>query len=400
MITHGRHYPPESFARRVHGILLMVMLAFLCIQACALSDKSIADQFSNNSLRNGPTATQVYGQLGSLMTGTDNKGGLGANSLYQPTGIAADASGIYIADAGNHRVLFFSGGSTTATRVYGQNGSFSSSLANNGGISANSLNYPTGVTTDATGVYIADNGNSRVLYYPGTSTTATRVYGQLGGFSSGSQNNGGVSADSLKLITALTSGVAVDTAGVIITDTGNHRVLFYPGVSTTATRVYGQGGNYTTNTSPSVNVNSSFGPVGVAVDGTGVYIAEYFSNRVAYYSGTSTVASRVYGQLDSFTTNAANKSGINAGSLFQPMGIALGNGGLYVADNSNNRVLFYSGTSNTASQVYGQSGSFTSSTMNGGGISATSLASPIGIAVDSGGKVYIGEFTNHRALAY
>ncbi|MBK9498250.1 MAG: hypothetical protein IPO06_02515 [Leptospiraceae bacterium] len=42
------------------------------------------------------------------------------------------------------------------------------------------MNVPWGVAVDAGGVYIVDSKNHRVLYYPGTSTTATRVYGQGG----------------------------------------------------------------------------------------------------------------------------------------------------------------------------------------------------------------------------
>ncbi len=49
---------------------------------------------------------------------------------------------------------------------------------NNGGITANSLKSPSGGFVDSSGVYIADVGNMRVLFYSGTSTTATRVYGQ------------------------------------------------------------------------------------------------------------------------------------------------------------------------------------------------------------------------------
>ena len=50
----------------------------------------------------------------------------------------------------------------------------------NQGVSASdtSLSGPLGVFADASGVYVADSGNNRVLFYPETSTTATRVYGQ------------------------------------------------------------------------------------------------------------------------------------------------------------------------------------------------------------------------------
>ena len=59
-----------------------------------------------------------------------------------------DSSGdLYVADGNNSRVLFYLSGSTTATRVYGQCGSFTTSTANNGGISANSLDNPAGLAS-------------------------------------------------------------------------------------------------------------------------------------------------------------------------------------------------------------------------------------------------------------
>jgi hypothetical protein len=63
-----------------------------------------------------------------------------------------------VADGGNNRVLFYPAGSITPTRVYGQNGSFTTGTANNGGISANSLARPsTGLALDSSGnLYVAD----------------------------------------------------------------------------------------------------------------------------------------------------------------------------------------------------------------------------------------------------
>jgi sugar lactone lactonase YvrE len=131
------------------------------------------------------TAGVVYGQGGSFTSGTANNGGAGASSLNNPTATAVDANGnLYVADRSNSRVLFYPRGSTTATRVYGQNGSFTSTTPNNGGVSANSLGGEVfGVAVDPSGnLYIADGANYRVLFYPAGSTTATRVYGQGGSF--------------------------------------------------------------------------------------------------------------------------------------------------------------------------------------------------------------------------
>ncbi len=82
--------------------------------------------------------------------------------------------------------------SATADRVYGQAGSFTSILANNGGTSAASMNGDRTVAVDGSGgLYVVDGGNNRVLHYPGAGTTADRVYGQAGSFTSSTVNAGG-----------------------------------------------------------------------------------------------------------------------------------------------------------------------------------------------------------------
>ena len=77
-------------------------------------------------LSGSTTATRVYGQMGSFTTHTANLGGISANSLENPAGLALDSSGnLYVADAYNNRVLFYLSGSTTAR---GSTGSWAASL--------------------------------------------------------------------------------------------------------------------------------------------------------------------------------------------------------------------------------------------------------------------------------
>ncbi len=325
-----------------------------------LAASFLALVFSFLVLTNGtPAAAQtiadvVYGQGGSFTTNNLNNGGISANSSSNPQGVALDSSGnLYVVDSGNSRVLFYPSGSTTATRVYGQDGSFSASSENNGGISANSLSGPTGVALDSSGnLYVVDNPNNRVLFYPSGSTTATRVYGQGGSFASNTPNNGGVSANSLYF----PYGLALDSSGnLYVGDFDSNRVLFYPSGSTTATRVYGQGGSFTANSENNggVSASSLFYPAGVALDSSGnLYVADTENNRVLFYPSGSTTATRVYGQGGSFTANTENNGGVSASSLFYPAGVALDSGGnLYVADQQNNRVLLYPPT--TTPGIYG-----------------------------------------------
>jgi hypothetical protein len=235
-------------------------------------------------------------------------------------------------------------------------------------------------------LYVADSGNNRILYFPAGSTTATRVYGQA----TFTTSTPGTSATALKL----PSGVALDGGGnLYVADNYNNRVLYFPAGSTTATVVYGQG-SFTTNT-PGTSATALSNPQGLALDGSGnLYVADYSNNRVVYYAAGSTTASRVYGQGGSFTTNVY---GTSATSLGSPAAVALDSGGnLYVSDYSNNRLLYFPAGSTTSTLVYGQ-GSFTS---NSPGTSATTLYEPSGLALNGGGNLYVADYANNRLLEF
>lgn len=373
------------------------------------------------------TATRVYGQFGSFACSVVNNNGscaagaASADSVNNPEDVAVDSTGVYLNDRNNSRVLHFSGSSTTPDRVYGQFGNFACAVQNNngscasGGISANNLNIPEGIAADSSGIYIADSTNNRVMHYSGTSTTPDRVYGQFGAYTCSQANNNGACAAGAPSANSLNNplGVFVETGGVYIIDSGNHRVLHYTGTSIIADRVYGQFGNLACGISNnngscgagSTSANGLNNPVRGAADSNGVYIADYLNNRVLHYSGVSTTADRVYGHFGSFTCSVANNNGAcgiattSAGNLNNPYGVALETNGVYIVDRVNNRIVHYTGTSTTADRVYGQAGSLSVGGVNNGGLSASSIFNASGIAVDSTG-LYIVDYGNQRVLFY
>ena len=345
------------------------------------------------------SADFVYGQGGSFTTATANKGSVSAASLFGPQQITVTpVNDLYVADSGNNRVLAYLYRNSTAFKVYGQSGSFTNVGS---GTTADTLRAPRGVAVSSTGdVYIADSSNNRVLYYTITSTTASRVYGQQGNFTAAVANNGGASAMSLRAPFAVTT----DASGnLYICDSGNNRVLYYDNGSTTAARVYGQPDFTTVSTAGASNgipptANYLNGPFGVTVTPAGVYIADTFYNRVMFYSGTSTTVSRVYGQGGSYTSSAANNGGVSASSLSYPTSVAVNSAGnVYITDALNNRVLFYVGTSTTASAVFGQA-DFTSDAVQT--TSATSLTSPQGVFLDTNGHLYVSQPSEYRITTF
>lgn len=380
---------------------------------------TLAILMTSGGAASGDSADLVFGQSGEFTTATMNKGGLSASSLANPLGVAVDAQGnVYIADDVNHRVLEYDNPMATDTiadRVFGQP-DFTSNAQNNGGVSASSLSFPTGLALDMAGnLYVADYQNNRVLeYYTPliTDTVADRVFGQPD-FISRRANNGGISASTL----FWPVGVVVDSLGnLYVGDYYNHRVLEYdtPATSdTVADRVFGQGGDFTTRLCNNGGITASslcfFGGGVLAVDLTGnLYVADGTNNRVLVYDApitSDTVADKVFGQGGSLTSRIANNGGVSASSLSNPDGIAIdAEGTVYINDTNNNRVLKYVTpltTDTVADAVFGQDGSFSTNIADMGGISASSLKAPrIGLALDANGNLYIAEGINNRVLRY
>jgi sugar lactone lactonase YvrE len=398
----------------------------------SLGNLYVADESENRVLEyNTPLtsdsdtlADAVFGQAGGFTTEDCNHGGLSASSLCGPDGIAVDASdNVYVAEFNNNRVLEYNTPLTTDTvadEVFGQGGNPASGIANNGGLGPNSLWAPDGVALDAAGdLYIADYNNNRVLEYDtplSSGTTASKVFGQAGSFTSNSCN--AIASPSSLCNPA---GVAVDASkNLYVAEFENNRVLKYNTpltTDTTADVVLGQV-DLIHNGENLIDARGLFNPNSVAIDKTvspnRLYVTDTDNNRVLGYKNVSTfvnggAADLVIGQSD-FLSGACNTSGLGSSSLCTPFGIAVdGSGDLFVADQGNNRVLEYDTpfggcgsfpcVGAGASRVFGQGNLFTS-TCNNGGLSSSSLCAPVGVALDGSGNLYVADFDNSRVLEY
>jgi sugar lactone lactonase YvrE len=366
-----------------------------------------------SSAPNDTTADRVFGQGGSFTSDFCNPGGTSAASLCFPTGVAADASGnVFVADFQNNRVLQFNtplASDTIADRVLGQGGSFSGGGCNTGGVGSG-LCGPVDAAVDGAGnVYVADRNNNRVLEYNAplsTDTVPDRVFGQAGNFSTSTCNLGGTSAGSL----CSPGAVHSDSAGnVYIVDGNNHRVLIYQNplsTDTIADRVLGQSDSFSSSACNAAGLSNPPTaatlclPSGVAVDGSGnVYVADASNNRVVQYDVpllTDSVADRVFGQGGSFTSDGCNAS------LCAPQAVALdANGDLYIVD-AHSRVLVYDSplTDQAADRVFGQPDLNSFGCNQGGTPNADTLCYSHDATVDASGNLYIADQSNNRVLEY
>jgi len=392
----------------------------------------VADS-GNNTVRKitgGAVVTTLAGWPGS--SGTNDGVGSGAR-FSNPQGVAVDSAGtLYVAEYANHtlRKVTSEGVVTTLAGWPGSNGT------NDGVGSAAQSTYPRAVALDATGnMYVADYGNDTIRQV--TSGGAVTTFAGSAGNSGAADGTGGAAQFRAP------SGLAVDSDGkLFVADSFNYtiREVTSAGVVTTlaglapsrgtndatgtaarfnypvAVAVDGKGTVYVgdmenatirkvtsggevttlagsagvTGTNDGIGSMAQFSmPSGVAVDSTGnVFVADYFNNTIRKVTSdglVTTLAGRagVYG--------TANGTG-SAARFHWPFAVALDyDENLIVADTDNHtiRKVTSGGVVTTLAGLGGRSGT------NDGTGSAARFNAPSGVAVDSSGNIFVGDYANH-----
>src|SRR5215469_6705645 len=178
-------------------------------------------------------------------------------------------------------------------------------------------------------------------------------------------------------------GVALDTLGdIYISDTANNRIrVVSNGVISTfaGNGKPGGSGDYGDPTQAELHI-----PLGLAVDTSGnLYIADSANNVIRQVSGGI-----VYPFAGNYIQGLSHEGGpaIDA-ALSVPSDIAFdASGNLYIADTGNGRIRQVN-ASGVISTVVGGGSAYT----EGGLASATVLAGPTGVALDSGGDIFIAD---------
>ncbi|MDX2166843.1 MAG: NHL repeat-containing protein, partial [Deltaproteobacteria bacterium] len=364
-------------------------------------------------------------------------GGASATTLSGPRDVHVDGSGnLWVADTGFSRVLRYAPPLTAgkaASGVLGQP-TLTSGTANQGGLGATSLGFPEKLFADDNGrLWVADSANNRVLEYdtPLTSATASRVYGQadrsqnptftsnLHDAPDGFPNAAGVWGP---------RGLTLDANGTLwVCDRDNSRLLGFlaplsgnASNAVTADRVLGKP-NFVDAAGNQPTARRTNNPTAVAIDRRSpnrLWMADYGNNRILGFNSTADLTSdraadKVLGQT-SFTVaptnagiNGALQNAVNAvasnASFFFPHGVAVDSqGGVYVADGSNSRVLRFADPwagDALADTAFGQT-NFSNRNPSFPWGAANSLAGPNGVAVGPGDDLWVADTLDHRVVRF
>ena len=244
---------------------------------------------------------------------------------------------------------------------------------------------------------------------------ADGVLGQSN-FGSSSADNGGVSASTMDGPSYMAVG---PTGKLFASDTDNNRVLRWSSVAAAsnggaAEAVLGQASfsASSANRGGSVAANTMYEPHGLYVSSTGaLYVADTRNNRILRFDNAESASSgasadAVLGQAD-FTSNDANRgSTAAANTLRWPMDLHIdASGNLWVADWLNHRVLRYDNVAAkadgaNADGVLGQELLTTSLRIWKDNTDADSFVFPSGVCVDDSGNLWVADTGNNRILRF
>lgn len=330
-------------------VFLWVGLASLfCWRATALAGVMSFD--TNQS------PARVVGQKAMYRTGENGTaGGIGPYSLNGPGGAVVAGSKLILCDTDNHRVLIYDqvpGSNDAAADVVVGQPTMHAGAANQGGAAAsNTLNAPTAVYSDGTKLIVSDTGNNRVLIFnriPTANNAAADVVVGQADFTGSACNQGG-GADSFTLCGPY--GLASNGTNLLIADLGNHRVLLFdsiPAVDNAAADVaMGQPDmtSIAANRGGGPGAATLYQPKGVAVSGGKVFVADMSNHRVLIFDAIPAVdgagADWVLGQPDKTSNNANQGASTAANTLSGPSAVFSVGGKLLVADTGNHRVLVF-----------------------------------------------------------
>jgi sugar lactone lactonase YvrE len=336
-------------------------------------------------------------------------------AMNSPAGVAVDplSGKVFVSGSEHHRIMRFANSSAltngaSAEAVIGQ----TSYTLTTQGTTETTLSHPFGIDVDHLGrLWVADYDNNRVLMYEDAANLPE--FGAAADLVLGRPDFGPDDPELSQTIsqTIMTgpNGVHVDTADNLwVAEYGNNRVLKFANVSSLsngapATTVLGQP-DFVTGSSGTSDIEM-WEPVAVLVDNAGrLWVADQSNNRVLRFDnaaalGNGAAANGVLGQSDFDTATP----GSTPQTVGQPSALAIDRAGtLYILDNENNRVLYHK---NPASKANGAApdgviGQPDLTTITAG-TTAQKLARPYGgLDFDLTGNLWVADYGNNRALRF
>lgn len=261
---------------------------------------------------------EIASGLVTTLTGGDSAGFKAGLNL--PKGLIVEGGSLYVADYANHAIRLID---TVSGDVDTLAGAEIAGDADGKGKSS-SFNYPYGIASDRTSLYVADYDNHAIRKIEIESEKVTTV---AGSGKEGAANGTGKTASFRH-----PRGVAVIADNLYVADTFNHSIRRIAITTGKVTTLAGTGSPGFADGSGSAAAFSL--PSGIVTDGRNLYIADTSNHAIRKIEADTGKVSTLAG---SGKEGMADGSG-TAASFSQPLDITLNGGSLYVADPGNHLI--------------------------------------------------------------
>jgi hypothetical protein len=318
--------------------------------------------------------TTLAGVMGSS-TALDGNGTVA--TFTSPQGITTDGFNLYVSDTGNNKIRKISPGSGTLANMTSANAVVSSltGLADtqslpgwqDGAASSATFQGANGITTDGVNLYVGDFYNCKIRKIApssgtlATMTSATAVVSSLTGSDNTRAHCGALDGTGTSATFAGAYAITTDGLNLYVVDQDNLKIRKIAPSSgtlaamTSATAVVSSLTGLTSTAGANRGLQDGVGsaatfylPMGIATDGSSLFVVEFASNKVRKLTPTSgtlanmtnatALVSSLTGTAD-VATSAGSADGPAATASFNlPAGITTDGVSLYVTDSANGSV--------------------------------------------------------------
>ncbi|MDO8263535.1 MAG: PKD domain-containing protein [Gallionella sp.] len=246
-----------------------------------------------------------------------------------------------------------------------------------------SFRTPDDITTDGTNLYVADSSNNIIRKI----VIATGAVTTLAGSGAAAAADGTGTAASFNT----PKGITTDGTNLYVADYFNNKIRKIVIATGVVTTLAGSAGYLGMGSTDGTGTAASFAfPCGITTDGTNLYVADYLNNEIRKIVIATGVVTTLAGSAGYLEGGSIDGTGTAASFAF-PCGITTDGTNLYVADSFYSKIrkiVIATGAVTTLAGV-GTSGS-----VDGVG-TAASFAFPFGITTD-GTNLYVADTSNRK----
>jgi sugar lactone lactonase YvrE len=249
-------------------------------------------------------------------------------TFCNPEGITTDGSNLYVADTCNNKIRMVTLSGTVSSYTGTANSYPPASGASDGAAASATFSGPQGITTDGVNLYVADtyNGKIRKVSISATTPVVSTLTGMMNLPASWGSSDGIGPAARF----GYPSGITTDGVNLYVMDTYNSTIramtISPVDVTTLAGSIAGSDG---TGASASFNY-----PRAVTTDGSNLYVADANANKIRKIVIATGAVNTIAG---TGASGALDGPGLTA-TFYSPQGITTDGTNLYVADTYNNKI--------------------------------------------------------------